>query len=309
MPRFFRNRAILAKLETVYGTDAAPTGAANAMQMTNVVFDPSVGQEESRDLVLPYMGHQGVMLTGTHATLAGEVEIAGAGTAGDAPAYGPLLRACAMAEVIDAGVDVQYNPVSGGQEAVSIYFNADGVRHVLLGARGTFTLQLTPLRIPRFAFTFTGLLGTVTDTALPVVNLSAFIKPVQVNKANTVFSLHGLAGACEGVTMDIANQIEPRFLIGHESIQHVDRQMTGSAVMEAVALSAKNWFAISEAGTLGALAATHGLVAGNIVQFDAGGVQIGRPKYGETQRIINNTLPLIYTPTSAGNDEFLITVR
>ena len=307
MPRFFRNRAILAKIETVYGTDATPTGAANAMQMTNVVFDPSVGQEESRDLVLPYMGHQGVMLTGTHATLSGEVEIAGSGIAGTAPAYGPLLRACGMAEVIDAGVDVQYSPVSALHEAVSIYFNADGVRHVLLGARGTFTLQLTPQRIPRFAFTFTGLLGTISDAALPTVDVSDFIKPVTVNKANTTFALHGLPGACEGVTIDLANQIEPRFLIGQESIQQVDRQMSGSAVMDAVLLATKNWFAISEAGTLGTLVAQHGTTAGNIIGLDAGAVQIGRPKYGETQKIINNTLPLMLT--NPGTGEFKITVK
>lgn len=307
MARFFRNRAILAKLETTYGTDAAPTGAANAMQMTNVVFDPSVGEEETRDLVLPFMGHQGVMLTGSYATLAGEVEIAGSGTPGTAPAYGPLLRACGMAEVIEEDVDVQYIPISSLHEAVSIYFNADGVRHILLGARGTFTLQLTPKRIPRFAFTFTGLLGTITDAALPTVDVSAFVKPVTVNKANTTFSLHGFAGAAEGITLDLGNQIEPRFLIGEENIQQVDRQMTGSAIMEAVTLATKNWYAISQAETLGALAAQHGTVAGNIVGFDAGAVQIGRPKYGETQKIINNTLPIMLT--NPGSGEFLITVK
>lgn len=307
MPRYFRNRAILAKLETVYGQDATPTGAANAMQMTNVVFNPSVGQEERRDLVLPYMGHQGVILTGTYATLAGEVEIAGSGDPGTAPAYGPLLRACGMAEVIDAGVDVQYSPVSSLHEAASIYFNADGVRHIMLGCRGTFTMQLTPLRIPRFAFTFSGLLGVIADAALPTVNVSDFVKPLTVNKANTTFSLHGLAGACEGVTMDLANQIEPRFLIGHESIQQVDREMTGSAIMEAVALSTKNWFEISHSETTGLLAAQHGTVAGNIVGFDAGAVQIGRITYGETQKIINNTLPLVIQ--NLGSGEFLITVK
>lgn len=308
MPRFFRNRAILAKMETTYGVDAAPTGALNAMQMTNVVFNPSVGEEVSRDLVVPYMGHQGVMLVGSYATLAGEVEIAGAGAAGTVPAYGPLLRACALAEVVTEDTDVTYTPVSSAQESVSIYFNGGDVRHVLLGARGTFTLNLTPRQIPRFAFTFTGLLGTITDTALPTNDLEAFIKPVPVNKANTTFSLHGLAGACEGVTMDIGNQIEPRFLIGHESIQHVDRQMTGSAIMEAVSLAAKDWFEISRTHATGAVAAVHGIAAGNIVEFAAPAVQVGRPTYGETQRIINNTLPLMFT-TSAGNDEFTIKVK
>lgn len=302
MTRFFRNRAILAKMETVYGTDAAPTGAANAMQMTNVTFTPLAGEEVSRDLVVPNMGHQGVFLVGSYATLSGEVEIAGAGTAGDVPAWGPLHRMCGMAEVIDPGVDVRYSPVSGGFESGSIYFNMDGVNHVLLGVRGTFTVNLTPKQIPRFAYTFTGLLGTVSDTALPTANLASFVKPVPVSKANTTFSLHGYSGACEGVTMDLANQIEPRFLIGDEKIQQVDRMMTGQAIMEATSLSSVNWFAKAQAHEVGPLAAQHGKTAGNKVGFTADGVQVGRITYGESQKIINNTLPLMFT--TAGSDEF-----
>lgn len=308
MARYFRNRAILVKPETTYGVDAVPTGAANAMQMTNVNFEPLVGEDVNRDLVLPYMGHQGVMLVGNYARISGEVEIAGSGTAGTAPAVGPLLRACALAEVITAATDVKYTPISSLQEAVSIYFNVDGVRHVLLGARGTMTLQLTPKQIPRFVFTMTGLLGTITDTALPTVDLTDFIKPVPVSKANTTFSLHGHAGACEGVSMDLGNQIEPRLLIGAESIELVDRMMTGNATMEAVSLATKNWFQIAQAHTTGALAAQHGTLAGNIVKFEAPAVQIGRLNYGETQKIVNNGLPLMFQPV-AGNDEFVITFQ
>ncbi|MGY5789053.1 phage tail tube protein len=306
--RFFRNRAMLVKAETVYSTDAVPTGAANAIQATNVAFNPSVGEEVSRDLVVPYMGHQGVILVGSYATISMEVEIAGAGVAGNAPAYGPLLRACGMSETITAGTDVQYKPISSLQESVSIYFNVDGVNHVLLGARGTLKFGFTPKQIPRWQFDMSGLLGTITDVAVPAVTLTGFKKPVPVNKANSTLSLFALSGACEGVTFDLANQIEPRFLIGSESIEHVDRQMTGSATMEAVLLATKDWFGISSGHQTGALALQHGLVAGNIVKFDAPAVQIGRPTYGETQKIVSNTLPLMFTPV-AGNDEFAITVK
>ncbi|MGO7686617.1 phage tail tube protein [Rhizobium ruizarguesonis] len=307
--RFFRNRALLVKPETVYGTDAVPTGAANAIQATNVNFTPSVGEEVSRDLVLPYMGHQGVILTTTYATISFDVEIAGSGTAGTAPPTGPLLRAAAMSEVVTAATDVQYKPISAAQESASIYFNVDGVNHILLGARGTVTFGFTPKQIPRLQFTMTGLLGTIADIAIPaVLTLTAFKKPLPVNKANTTLSLFALTGACEGVTFDVANQIEPRFLIGSESIEHVDRVMTGSATMEAVLLATKDWFTISKTHQTGALALQHGTVAGNIFKFDAPAVQIGRPTYGETQKIVNNTLPLMFTPV-AGNDEFTITVK
>ncbi len=308
MAKKLGNRAILAKIETTYGTDAVPTGAANAMMMINVTYEPLLGQDVSRDLILPYMGHQGVLLVGNYARLTGEIELAGSGTPGTPPAYGPLLRACAMAEVITASTSAAYNPISAGQEAVSIYYNMDGVNHVLLGARGTFTLDMKPAAVPRLKFVFTGLLGTIADVALPTVTLTAFKTPLPVSKANTTFSLHGLASACEGVSFDLANQIEPRLLIGYEGIEHVDRDMTGSAVLEAVAIATKDWLSIARAHTKGVLALVHGTVAGNIVQLDAPAVQIGRPNYGDTQKIINNTLPLMFMP-STGNDEFKITVK
>ncbi len=308
MSKFARNKAVLVKLETAYGADAVPTGAANAMQVNNFRPEPLLGQDVSRELMLPYMGHQGVILTGNYGRVAFDVEIAGAGAAGTVPAYGPLLRACGLAETVQAGVSVVYNPVSSGHEACSIYYFMDGIRHVLLGARGTFTLNLTPPQIPRFSFTFTGLLGTISDQAMPVADFTKFIKPVPVSKANTTFSLHGYAGACEGFSIDLANDVQQRLLINDESMKIVDRLMTGQATMEAVALATINWFAIAQAHTTGVLAGQHGVTAGNIIGFGANRVQLGRPAYQENQKIINNQLGLMLLPT-AGNDEFTITVK
>ncbi|MGX1259797.1 phage tail tube protein [Sinorhizobium fredii] len=308
MTRYMRNIAVLAKPEVTYGVDAAPTGAANAMLLVNARIEPLVGEEVSRELTLPYMGHQGSILVGDYVRMTAELEIAGSGAAGTPPAGGPLLRACGMSEVITAGVDVKYQFVSSLQESASLYFNLDGVLHKMLGVRGTFTGSLTPRQVPRFALTVTGLLGPVTDTALPAVNVAAFQKPVPVNKANTTISLHGYAGACEGLTFDIGNQIEPRLLINQEKIEHVDRAMTGNAIFEAPSLATKNWFETARLHTTGVLAAQHGTVAGNIVKFDAAAVQIGRPTYGDSQKIVNNSLPLMFTPV-AGNDEFTITFQ
>lgn len=306
--RYFRKMAVLAKLETVYATDPTPTGSADAMQLTDVSFEPLAGEDVSRDLITPYFGHQGVILVGTHGRLEGSVEIAGAGAAGDAPAYGPLLRACGLAETIDAGVDVVYEPVSDAHESAAIYFNLDGVRHILLGARGTVSLSFVPRQIPRFRFTLTGLLGTISDTALPTVDLTAFVTPVPVNKANTAMSLHGWTSIAESLAVDLGNSVEPRFLIGEESVEVVNRQSTGTAVVEARSLATKNWFDIAQARTRAALSLTHGTAAGNIVEIAAPAVEIGRPTMGQTQGIANYSLPLMLCPDD-GDDELSITVR
>ncbi len=132
------------------------------------------------------------------------------------------------------------------------------------------------------------------------------MRALNVNKANTTLSLHGVTLPTESLSIDIGNQIEPRLLINHESIQHVDRKVTGSVVLDAVSIATKNWFQIAQLETLGVLAAVHGTVPGNISKVDAANVQIGRPDYGESQKITTNTLPIICRP-GAGNDELTLT--
>jgi len=308
MARYFRKLALLAKIEGTYGTDPVPTGADNAMLGLDVQLTPLAGGEEMRDLLLPWMGHQGVILTGNYGLIEFGIEVAGAGAAGTAPAYGPLLRACGMAQTVNSGVSAVYEPVSAAFEGVTLYYVLDGVRHILLGCRGNVTMEFAASRIPRFRFRLLGLLGTVSDQSLPAVTLSAFKVPVPVSKANTTFSLHSYAGATESVSIDVGNQVEPRLLINHESIQIVDRRATASAVMEAVVLATKNWQTIALGHTTGALALAHGTVAGNIVEIAASAAQVGRYGQGQSQGIVNNTLPLMLRPTS-GNDEISITVK
>lgn len=308
MGRYVKKLALLAKIETTYGTDATPTGAANAMQVLDVTFTPLEGQEESRELIRPYMGHQGVILTGIHQMIEFGVEIAGAGGAGDVPGYGALLRACGFAETVTAATDVVYEPISEDFEAVTLYYLLDGVRHIMLGCRGNVTMDFTSKKIPRFRFRVTGLLGTVADQAMPATTFTGFATPVPVSKANTSFTLHGYAGATESVSFDLGNQVEPRLLINHESIQITDRRATGSAVMEATLLATKNWQAIALGHTDGALALVHGTAAGNLVEVDSAAVQIGRYSESTSQGILHNTLPMMLK-ADAGDDDLIITVK
>lgn len=307
--RYERILAVLAKLETTEGTDSEPSGAADALQISNVSFTPVAGEEVSRDLVQPYLGSQGIILVGSYIQIEFDVEMAGAGAAGTAPAYGPLLRACGMSETINADVSVEYDPVSDGFESMSLYYVQAGVRHIALGSRGTFTLSVVPKQIPKIRFSIMGLLGTISDQAMPSVNTSAFVSPVIVSKAQTTFSLHGAERVTESINLDLSGTVTPRFLIGEEKMAITNRQSTGTAVVTAKSLATQNWFEISEARTAAVLQSVHGTVAGNIVQLDAPAVEIGRVSQGASDNIINYSLPLILKPTSSGNDELKITVK
>lgn len=215
-----------------------------------------------------------------------------------------------MAEVITEDTEVKYNPVSSGFESATIWFVNGAIKHVMLGCRGTWKLNFQPSQIARWTFTITGLLGTITDSpAMPAgIDLTKFTKPVPVSKANTTFSLFGYVGACEAFSFDLGGDIQPRLLINAESIESVDRQMVGQATMAAASLATIDWFGKAASHETGVMAAQHGTAAGNIVAFDGGKFQLGRPAYAENQKIINNQLSLMALPT-VGNDEFFITVK
>lgn len=306
--RRFKKLSILHKVETAYGTDIVPA-AADAIIAKNVTFTPLEGQEVERDLMLPYMGNQGVVLAGTYARLEFDVPIAGAGAAGTVPKFGSLLRVCGMAEVIAAATSVTYSIVEEAAESGSLYFIMDKTRHVLLGGRANVALNYTAKGIPTFRFTYLGLLGTISDIAsMPVVSLAGWPDALVVSKANTIMTLHGQAAIAESLALDLGNTVTPRHLIGDERMLISDRKSSGTAVVEARAIAEVNWFAKALSRERGALSMVHGITAGNIVQVTAPAVEIGRPTIGQTDNIANYTLPLALCP-SAGLDELSIIVR
>lgn len=305
--RRWKRLAALFKLETVYGTDAAPTGAANFIQLSDAQFTPLAGEEEARNLLQPRLGHQGTILTGDYGQFDFSVEIAGSGAAGTAPAWGTILRGCGFMEVVSAGTGVAYMPIDDDFEAATLYYNADGVNHIFVGARGTVSLNFTPKRIPKFRFSIKGLLGEISDMDLPAVTQSMWQRPVVVSKANTTMDLHGWGAVAESLNIDVGNQVVPRHLIGAESIEISDRSATGTAVVEARSLATVNWFDIARDHALDDLELVHGTTAGNIVEVTADGVQIGRPTEGQTDNIRNYSLPLMLT--SLNDNELTIIAR
>ena len=305
--RRWNKLAMCLDIETGYGVDAEPD-AVGGIIGTNVSFTPIEGEEVSRDLMLPYLGNQGIVLAGIYARLEFEIEIAGAGAAGTVPKYGKVFRAAGMAETVTAGTKVEYTIIEDGVESASLYFVHDGVQHVLLGLQTNIAPSFTPSAIPRFRVTCLGLLGTISDEPLPAVTQAGWITPKHVSKANTTFSLHGWSAVAESVSLDLGNTLTPRMLIGDELIMISDRKSSGSAVVEARSLATIDWFDRALKRTRGALSIVHGTTAGNIVEIVAPAVEIGKPSTSQTNGIMNYTLPLSLCPVN-GRDELKIIVR
>ena len=303
-----RKKIVLAKIETTYGTDPVPTGAANAILVRNLNLTPQDSDFVDRNLIRPYLGRSPQIPAGIRAMLEFEVELAGSGTAGTAPGWGVLLRACGCSETVVASTSVTYAPISSSFESATIYFNVDGVFHKITGARGTFSLQMSVKQIPVMKFTLTGIYNAVTDSAAPSPTYTIFQTPLPVTNINTTpFTLHGYSAVMSELTMDLSANIVHRTLVGgSEQVLFTDRQPQGSITVEATTVAAMDWWTRAKNSTTGALSVTHGTVAGNKVTLAAPNLQLTKPTYSDMDGVQMLQMGLNYIPGSSGNDEFSI---
>lgn len=309
MPLNWKSKILLAKIETTYGTTAAPTALADAILATEVSLSPMEGSDVSRDLDMPFMSADGTIPTELHAKLSFKVELVGSGTLGTAPGWGSLMRACAMAQVVTVGTSVVYNPVSTAHESVTLHLWIDSTRYVLLGARGNCKLMVTAQGIPYLEFAFTGLWTLPAEAARVAPVLTAFQKPEVASKAKTpVCTLDGVAFVTRSLSLDLGNQVENRFLIGAESVLITDKSETVEMRVEAVPLTTWNPFAKAEAQDAVALVLTHGTVAGRRATLTVPTMQLQRPQGLENSQNIKEW-PLRAVPLPVlGNDQFTLSL-
>lgn len=303
---YWKKKAVLFALETTYGVDAVPV-AADAIRAQDLSISPIEGQTIQRAAVSPYMGASASRLVGKFVKVDFAVEVAGSGTAGDAPAYGGLLKACGMAEIVSAGTDVEYKTVHGDFDSGSMYVNIDGVRHVLRGARGTWSFELSGGAIPLFKFSFVGLFTLPTAAALPAVSYAAFIDPLEPTEANTpTVQIHGYAPVL--VSASIALNANPRLIVraNKEWVGITDHPVSGQMVIEEPALATKDFYAAIAGHALDAVRLVHGTVAGNIVEIGGPKVQITKPAKSQADDIVTLSLDLSFTNEDAGDDVSII---
>ena len=312
-----RKRVILAKIETVYGTDPTPTGAANAILVRNLDVTPLDAEIVNRDLVRPYFGSMDQIIAAQKVGISFEVELQGAGAAGTAPAYGPLLKACGLAETTNAGVSAVYTPVSSAFSSVTLYVQvqdntaASSPLHKVTGCRGNVEFMLNAKSLPVMKFTFTGVYNAVVDATNLNATYTGFKTPLAVNKANTpTFSFFGFSGIMSDFGLNLNNEVVYRNLLNSESVILTDRKVGGTVQFEAPTITAKDFFAAAIATTLGSMQIVHGTVAGSIIDISATStVDVVNPSYNDMDGIVMLSVPFVVVPTTAGNDEFTLTVK
>jgi hypothetical protein len=301
-----RKRLIIAKVESSYGTDSAPTGS-DALLVRNLEVTPLNAETVSRDLIKPYYGNSEQLLSRTSSALSFEVELAGSGTAGTAPKYDAVLQACALAPTVVATTSATYNPVSSAIKSCTIWVNVDGVLHKFVGCRGTMSISGALGAIPTLKFDLTSIYNEPTDAAALTPTYTAQATPLIFRQTNTsAFSFFSSTAFClQSFEFNLANETVYRELIGcTKEVLITDRKPAGSVMIEAPTMATRNFFNTATADTTGNLSLLHGTAAGNKVTFTAGQVDITAPTYSEQDGIVMMNVPYVAIPTSAGNNEF-----
>jgi hypothetical protein len=175
-----RKKTLIAKIESVYGTDSVPTGASNAMLVKNLNIVPLAADLVSRDLVRPYLGNSEQLIAQKYVQLDFEVEMVGSGTIGLAPAYDPLLKACGFAKAATTAAITITRASSTATATLAAHGYANGDKVVISGAvqteyNGTFTISNVTTNT--FDYTVSGTPATPA-TGSPVLTTKNTYTPV-----------------------------------------------------------------------------------------------------------------------------------
>jgi|CXWL01.1.fsa_nt_gi hypothetical protein len=300
-------RHLLAKIESTYATDPTPVVGSNAMIVKNLQGPSpvSLSYASRQGIALQSFGRLSSKTAFTWREVSFDVEVGGASAAGTAPPYGPLLRACGLAETIVPSTSVTYAPISAALESVTLYGNRDGMQYKMTGCRGSVSLAFDAEQIPVYRFRFIGLYAVATDTAMSALTLSAWQTPKPMNKTNTTsISLHSYACGLWSAQIDLANVLNyVPFPGGSEQVFITDREPSASATIEYPTMAQKDFDSIVVSGATGSFTFVHGSGAGTILTVTAAQARLTNPRDGDVKGVRTYSVDMELAPTLALNNE------
>jgi len=309
MPKYVRKMTLLAKAETTFQTDAAPTAALNAIRAYDVSLVPLEGDEVKIPFIKPHFGADPTVQVTAYKSMTFFVPFSGVATAGASPGVADLLRMCATSVTTAAGVKTTFAPITSGLESGTIYANIDGIKHVSLGVRGNAEITLDAKGLPAWKFDLKGTFVPLVDESLPTgVVYTRFLTQLPVNKTNTTLTLDGIALAASSFSFNMGLQVNKEDLINVDEVDISGRESTASVTFRSEALSVRDWVGLHRTRTQVALVVTHGQGATNKVRLAAPRAEIGKPSYGDSNGVQMITLPLRLIPSDSGNDEWSIEI-
>ncbi len=304
---YTKKTTLYCKIETTSGTDVSPavTDGVIAYDVDlSIKADMKERNASNADRSI-YPNIRGK----TSVELKFWIELKGSGTAGTAPKWGPLLKACDRLETANAGTNVIYS-MALVTTTCTIYVNIDGILHKIVGCAGDTEIDLTSGDIARLNFTISGVYVLATDSVSAAITVDTTTGLI-TKGATTTFGSY--AAIIEKLILKFGNSVVERtsmnvtegilaYMVGNRNPSGV---MTCEAVLRAT--SNADFWSYFDAGTTKALSLVLGATAGNIITIVAPVCKLTAPKYGDRNGL--RTVDIEFQMArSSGNDEMTLTL-
>jgi hypothetical protein len=133
------NRVLLGKLESVYGTDAVPTGALNALRVTDLSIKPIQGNTKELKYITNSLGTGKKIRIELYRSISFKCDLVSSLTPGTAPPYGFALRAAGMGELLSAAAVTGTAQTGSTATTLKLAAAASAVDDVYIGAKVRIT--------------------------------------------------------------------------------------------------------------------------------------------------------------------------
>lgn len=320
MPMLKKKSLVLAKIESVSGTDPTPTIALNALLGGNTNIKVN-GETLERDFDRASLSPLQHIIGAKDVEITFETELKGSidanlGTEDEVPEADPLFQGCGMARSLTASTaksgapndgKIIYKPTSSGHKTITLWIYLDGILFKANGCMGTMKLMAESGKMPRIEWSFKGTFNVPIDMAIPSGAVYQDVKAVPFTGAQ--FRVGGYSAIIEALNIDLANDIQRRvdanasegvlgFIITARDTQG---SINPEAVKEATNPFWKDW----KAGKAVALTATIGKTVGSKLKVSGPKVQYREITLGERSGIRTYEIPCRFAMDS-GDDELVL---
>ncbi|CAA0103586.1 phage tail tube protein [Zhongshania aliphaticivorans] len=309
MPILLREQeqVIALKVESTYGTEAAPAGA-QALLVHDITVRSLEGDVAELNNMVGFLGHQGSARINTYCSVEFGIYLAGSGEAGVAPNYNAVYEISSHAGVVTADTSVDYTIATSDQDSGTIHYFVGVHKHTLLGVRGKITKAFSTTGLPVLKFSGFGLYVPPAKVpgGLTGVDFTGALKPLPwVKSTVSDFTLHGVSLNGASFDFDQGMPAEYLALTGQEEIVQSSRKGTMSVKFREDDVSVDNWWEIARANTVDAFSMQHGVDVtheGRIFQFAAPAVEVANVDRSFEKGIAMLTLSCNILATAKGND-------
>lgn len=294
-----RIQGLLAKVESVYGSDALPVAGTDGVRVVGRIWEsgnPDYAFPNERDDVFTgsLVGETPGQPAGRFMNMEFGIELRGAGAAYSSttpvrPEVDPLLIACGFGRTHDdtgGSEKVTYDLADTGHGSATIYVYAAGKLLKVVGCRGTVTWDITAGALGRMRFNIRGVMtADPTEVALPAITYDTTESPPQVNMGLAIDPGTPWSPNFAEASLDLANDVvqldDGNAADGLEGFAISGRQPRFNVQPRVVALTTYDPYTLRANRTVQTIDATLGSVQYNRVSIDVNEARLATFPAGE----------------------------